>query len=76
LGPRNFRIEAQHPDDFVLALLETFPDLVLQAARPHRASLKNPPKTHDEYLAALDAQGLPKSVTSMRELMADGSSVL
>ncbi len=72
----NFGIEAQHPDDSVLAFLETFPDLVLQAARTHRASLKNPPKTKDGYLAALDAQGLARSVDSMRALMADGSSAL
>jgi hypothetical protein len=73
---RNFRIEAQHPDDFVLALLETFPDLVLEAARTHRASLKNPSKTEDEYLAELDAQGLAKSVGEIRGLLADGSSDL
>jgi predicted nucleic acid-binding protein len=57
-----FSIEAQHPDDFVLALLETFPDLVIEAARNHRASLTNPLKAPDEYLAELDAQGLGKSV--------------
>ena len=34
-------IEAQHPDDFVLAVLEAFPELVAEAARNHRASLKN-----------------------------------
>jgi hypothetical protein len=73
---RNFRIEAQHPDDFVLALLETFPDLVLEAARTHRASLKNPPKTEDEYLAELDDQGLAKSVGEIRGLIADGSADL
>jgi predicted nucleic acid-binding protein len=73
---RNFRIEAQHPDDFVLALLETFPDLVLEAARTHRASLKNPSKTEDEYPAELDAQGLAKSVGEIRGLIADGSSDL
>ncbi len=70
---RNFGIEAQHPDDFVLALLETFPDLVLEAARTHRASLKNPPNTQDEYLVELDAQGLAKSVAEIRFLIADGS---
>ncbi len=73
---RIFRIEAQHPDDFVLALLETFPDTVLEEARTHRASLKNPPKTQDEYLAELDAQGLAKSVAEIRGLIADGSSGL
>ena len=73
---RNFRIEAQHPDDFVLALLETFPDMVLEAASTHRASLKNPPKTQDEYLAELDAQGLAKSVGEIRLLIAGGPSGL
>ncbi len=73
---RKFRIEAQHPDDFVLALLDTFPDLVLEGARAHRASLKNPTKTQDEYLAELDAQGLAKSVAEIRGLIADGSSCL
>ena len=72
----NFSIEAQHPDDFVLALLEAFPDLVLEAARTHRASLKNPPKTEEEYLAELDAQGLEKSVRLLRDLAFDGNSSL
>jgi hypothetical protein len=52
-----FNIEAQHPDDFVLALLESFPDLVADAATTHRTSLKNPEKTPDEYLAESDEQG-------------------
>ena len=71
-----FSIEAQHPDDFVLALLETFPDLVIEAARNHRASLANPVKAPDEYLAELDAQGLGRSVIALRELVAGRSSVI
>jgi hypothetical protein len=72
----DYSIEAQHPDDFVLSLLETFPGLVVEAARNHRSSLKNPPKTTDEYLAELDAQGLGKTVLALRELVADRSSVI
>ncbi len=72
----NFRIEAQHPDDFVLALLDAFPDFVLEAARTHRASLKNPPKTQEEYLAELNAQGLEKSVRVLRNLSFDGKPSL
>ena len=72
----NFRIEAQHPDDFVLALLDAFPDFVLEAARTHRASLKNPPKTQEEYLAEHNAQGLEKSVSVLRDLTVDGDSSL
>ena len=72
----NYSIEAQDPDDFVLSLLETFPALVVGAARNHRASLKNPAKTTDEYFAELDAQGLGKTVLALRELVADRSSVI
>jgi hypothetical protein len=68
-----FSIEAQHPDDFVLVLLENFPDLVADAARTHRMSLKNPAKTRDAYLAGLDEQGLLKTVAALRELPADPS---
>ena len=71
-----FSIEAQHPDDFVLAALETFPEFVVEAARNHRASLKNPPKTPDEYLAELEAQGLGKSVIALRELLAERTAVI
>ena len=71
-----FSIEAQHPDEFVLTLLETFPDLVIEAARNHRASLKNPVKPADQYLAELDAQGLSRSVIALRELVAGRSSVI
>jgi len=73
---RNFSIEAQHPDDFVLALLDAFPDLVLEAARKHRASLKNPSKTPEEYLAELNAQGIEKSVSVLRDLTVSGNSGL
>ena len=71
-----FSIEAQHPDDFVLAALETFPELVVEAARNHRASLKNPPKTPDEYLAELDAQGLEKSAIALREFIAERTALI
>lgn len=43
-----FGIEAQHPDEFVLHLLDLAPGIVADAARKHRESLKNPPKTIDE----------------------------
>ena len=72
----DFSIEAQHPDDFVLGVMEAFPELILEAARKHRASLKNPLKTPDEYLAELDAQGLEKTVSALREFMAERASLI
>jgi predicted transcriptional regulator len=61
-------MEAQHPDEFILQLIELTPDIVMNAAETHRQSLKNPPKSIEEFLASLEAQGLPKSVTVMRTL--------
>ncbi len=71
-----FGIEAQHPDDFVLSLTETFPEFVLEAARTHRASLRNPSKTRDEYLAELNTQELCRSAAALRELIAGQDSVI
>jgi hypothetical protein len=40
---------------------------VLSAARAHRESLKNPPKTESEYLDTLERQGLTQTVSVLRE---------
>jgi predicted nucleic acid-binding protein len=62
-------IEAQHPDEFVLHLLDLAPGIVAEAARNHRDSLKHPPKTIDEYLNTLEAQGLTQTVSVLREYL-------
>jgi len=62
-----YNLAAQHPDDFIVDLLDLHPAGVLEAAACHRRSLKNPPKTADEYLDTLLAQGLTQSVAVMRQ---------
>ena len=62
-----FGIEAQHPDEFVLHLLDLAPDAVVAAAQDHRQSLKNPTKTVSEYLEALERQGLTQTTAVLRE---------
>jgi len=62
-----YNLVAQHPDDFILNLLDLHPAGVLEAAANHRRSLKNPPKTADEYLDTLLAQGLTQSTAAMRQ---------
>ena len=62
-----YNLAAQHPDDFIVDLLDLHPASVLEAAASHRRSLKNPPKTADEYLDTLLAQGLTQSVAVMRQ---------
>ena len=64
-----FGIEAQHPDEFILHLLDLSPGIVAGAARDHRLSLKNPAKTIEEYLRTLEAQGLTQTVSVLRESM-------
>ncbi len=61
-----YGIEAQHPDDFLTLQLDLAPNIVCAAAKRHRASLKNPPKDVDEYLATLEAQGLAQTVSGLR----------
>ena len=62
-------IEAQHPDEFILHLLDLAPGAVVAAAENHRQSLKNPPKTVSEYLETLERQGLTQTVSVLRESM-------
>ena len=64
-----FGIEPLHPDEFILQLLDLAPGLVAAAARDHRESLKNPPKTIEEYLHALEAQGLTQTASVLRQCM-------
>ena len=70
-----FNLEAQHPDDFGLALLGISADLVLEAAKTHHASLRNPAKTTEEYLLELDGLGLCKTVAAIRGFLAEVSNV-
>lgn len=65
-----FQIEAQHPDDFVLHLFDLAPERVVAAAQDHRLSLKNPPKTVEEYLHTLKSQGLVQTAMVLRRPMA------
>jgi hypothetical protein len=50
-----FNIEARHPDDFVLALIDLDEETVCAAVERQRAGLKNPPKSVDDHLETLRA---------------------
>jgi len=64
-----FGIEAKHPDEFVSELLDLSPGLVCSVIREQQADLKNPPRSLEELLETLTAQGLPQSVARLRELL-------
>jgi DNA-binding transcriptional ArsR family regulator len=62
-----YAIEAQHPDDFVLSLINLDVTAVARALREQAGALKNPPKTVGELLESLRQQGLVRSVARLRE---------
>jgi predicted nucleic acid-binding protein len=63
---REFEIEAQTPDEFVMNLLDLAAEDVYEAAEAHRLSLKNPAKTVAEYLNTLESRGLVRTVAELR----------
>lgn len=68
---RTFQVEAVHPDDFVLDLIDLAPGKVLTAVRKQRRALKNPPRSLPELLDTLKNNGLNQSVAKIRELCDD-----
>lgn len=62
-----FRIETRHPDAFVRNLLDLDEPTVLAAIAEHRASLRHLPKSVEEYLDTLIAQGLPETVAFLHQ---------
>lgn len=64
-------VEAQHPDDFVLELMDADEDAVIATARRHRSSLKEPPKTVEEYLSGLADARLRRTAARLALRAAD-----
>lgn len=62
-----YEIEALHPDEFISDLIDLNAARVLSAVAAHRRTLKNPPKTAAEYLDTLLQQGLPETVSQLRQ---------
>lgn len=60
-------IEALHPNEFILSLIQENKDLILMALRNTRARLKNPPRTAQEHLERLKMQGLTQSMTLLEQ---------
>jgi len=58
-------IEAQHPDEFLTHQFHLAQPAFLQAVKTVRQRLKNPPKSVDDYLDTLRAQGLLATVKAI-----------
>jgi hypothetical protein len=65
----SYSLEALHPDAFVLRLFHQFPARIVDAARQHRKSLKNPPQSVAVYLASLEAAELVGTASSLKSFV-------
>ncbi|MGC8552931.1 MAG: PIN domain-containing protein [Phycisphaerae bacterium] len=68
---REFGIQPCSPDKFISDLLAAAPNLVCQAARRHRQSLKSPPLDVEIYLQRLEACRISNMVKALRNLSAN-----
>ena len=64
-----YDLEAMHPDLFIEHQLGLHQGGVIAAAKRHRDALKNPPKSAQDYLETLAAQGLVVSADRLREFI-------
>lgn len=62
-----FGIDVIHPDDFIYYQIDMAPALCCQALRNQRLILRNPALSVDEFLAVLQKQQLPETVSKLRE---------
>jgi predicted nucleic acid-binding protein len=61
-----FGMEPLHPDDFIACQFDLNPSAVVLATKRQRASLKNPPKSIEDFLIALSRCQLPETVSRLR----------
>lgn len=59
-------LTAKHPDVFIAELFVADPEAVLAAVRGHRAALRNPPRTANEHVDALERLGLIRTASLVR----------
>lgn len=62
-----YGIDVLHPDDFIYYQIDLAPAVCCDALRQQRLALRNPPFTTGDFLASLQRQQLPQSVTKLRE---------
>ncbi|AOU99326.1 PIN domain-containing protein [Acidihalobacter yilgarnensis] len=62
-----YGIEAVHPDQFIVEQMDLHEGAVIEAVKQQRASLKNPPKSVDDHLDTLSAQGLVVTADRLKE---------
>lgn len=63
-----YGVEAVHPDEMLVRLLEDKPDAFLVAVEKQVSALVNPPRTWEQHLESLRVQGLPRTAARLAEI--------
>jgi predicted nucleic acid-binding protein len=72
LAPYN--VEAKHPDDFVLDMIDLAPGVVATVIAEQAKALRSPPRSVGELLDTLRDQGVVRSVAKLREVFGAADS--
>jgi predicted nucleic acid-binding protein len=62
-----YAVKAISPDDILCDVLQMDAPTMLRALKKHRARLRNPPKTAEEYIDSLDNSGLRVFASMLRD---------
>ena len=62
-----YGIDVMHPDDFICYQIDINAPTCCKALREQRMGLRNPPFTVEQFLATLQKQQLPQTVSKLRE---------
>jgi len=64
-----YGIEVLAPDDFVADIFDLDPAIVMAAIKRHKQSLKNPPKTWNQYLDSLETARMRQTAALIRQYL-------
>lgn len=64
---KSFGIEVQHPDEFIINLIDVDKQTSIEAFSNQVRSLKNPPESEDEVLSVLAKCGLKNCIKKLKE---------
>ena len=62
-----YHIEVIHPDDFIYCQIDMAPPICCEAIKAQRMALKNPAMSVEDFLASLQKQQLPQTVSILKE---------
>ena len=62
-----YGIDVLHPDDFIFYQIDMAPSLCCSVIKKQRLALKKPKMAVDDFLATLQRQQLPQTVSKLRE---------